>query len=208
MPDENGKEQFSEDFFTTVFDRTAKLYRFEFRAGSPQPKVDNACIVWRNGSSVKFWTAISTVETVENIGLAVAGAVGNSGESSFLIPNLLAPEEIGGRGLLDFDELNLSGDVKFNNCDCVKISGCYSSGSRLTVWVDTESFLILLAEEETSMALQISPGFHGIVMGSGPLVTKTIITYSPRINSVIPVLKFEPLIPGQNESGAARWTCP
>ena len=99
MPDESGSEQFSEDFFTTAFNRTAKLYRFEFRAGSPQPKVDNGCIVWRTGGSVKLWTAISTVETAENIGLAVAGAVGNSGESPFLIPNLLAPEEIGGQGL-------------------------------------------------------------------------------------------------------------
>ena len=36
------------------------------------------------------------------------------------------------------------------------------------------------------MALQVGPKFHGIVMGSGPLVTKTIITYSPRINAVIP----------------------
>ena len=83
-----------------------------------------SCIVWRNCDTAKIWTRLSgEVETVENIGLAVAGAVGNCGESAFLIPNLLAAQEVGGRGLLDLDDLRLVGDAKFNHSDCLKISG-------------------------------------------------------------------------------------
>jgi len=196
MPDESGQEQASEDFFTTAFDRNARRFRYEFRTGGPQTKLAHACIVWRNGDSVKIWTELSArIESTENIGLAVAGALGNSGESAFLIPNLLAPEEIGGRGLLGLEDLRLAGDARFNNCDCFKISGCYPSGSKLTVWVDMNTFLILRAEEETAMTLQIGPKFRSIIMGSGPLVTKTIITYSPRVNTLVPAAKFEMLVP-------------
>jgi hypothetical protein len=196
MPDESGEDQVSEDFFTTAFDRSAKRFRYEFRMGSPQPEMDLGCIVWRNGESVRMWTRLrDRIESQENIGLAIAGAVGNSGDSAFLMPNLMAHEEVEGRGLLDLDDLRLAGKTKFNNCDCLMISGCYPSRSKLTVWVETKTSLILKTEEETAMAPQVGPQFHGIVMGSGPLVTKTIITYSPRINTLIPAAKFEMLVP-------------
>jgi hypothetical protein len=198
MPDEGGQERLSEDFFTTAFDRTAKQFRYEFRTGSPQVEMDLGCIVWRNGDAVKMWTRLrARIETAENLGLAIAGALGNSGESVFLIPNLLAPGEVGGRGLLDLDDLRVAGNAKFNNCECLKISGCYPSASKLTVWVEKETSLILRAEEETAMALQSGPRVHEIIMGSGPLVTRTIITYSPRVNTAIPAVKFEMLVPGK-----------
>lgn len=195
MPDEDGRELVTEDFFTTAFDRSAKRFRFEFRTGSPQTALDQGCIVWRNGDSVKMWTKRSTIRTPERIGLAIAGAVGSSAKSAFLIPNLLAPEEIEGRGLLDLDDLRLVGKAEFNDSDCVKISGCYSSGIRLTVWVEVNTSLILKAEEETAMTLEVRPQFHNVIMGAGPLVTKTTITYSPRVNTSLPTAKFEMLVP-------------
>jgi hypothetical protein len=195
-PDETGQEQITEDFFTTAFDRNARRFRYEFRTGGPQPEVDLACVVWRNGDSVKMWTKLSSrIETEKEFGLAMAGALGNSGESAFLIPNLLVGEEIGGRGLLDLDDLRLAGKAKFNNCKCLQISGCYPSRSRLTVWVDMNTSLILKAEEQTAVDQQVSPQFHKIIMGTGPLVAKTTITYSPRINTLLPAAKFEMLLP-------------
>jgi hypothetical protein len=196
MPDESGQKRVSEDFFTTVFDRNAGRFRYEFRPGSPQTQQDRGCIVWRNGDSVKIWTKLrGSIETEEDLGLAIAGAVGNCGESAFLIPNLLARDEVAGRGLLDLDDLRLAGEAKFNNCDCIKISGCYPSGCNVTVLVDRNTSLILRAEEETAMSLQVGPQFHSIMMGSGPLVTKTIIAYSPRVNTLVPAAKFEMLVP-------------
>lgn len=56
------------------------------------------------------------------------------------------------------------------------------------------------------MGLQAGPKFHCVVMSSGPLVTKTITTYSPRVNAPIPAVKFDPLIPSQIETGRARRT--
>jgi hypothetical protein len=196
MPDENGNDQVTEDFFTTAFDRDGSRFRFEFRTGSPGPELDCGCIVWRGGDLVKIWTRVSgRIETREGIGLAIAGAVGNSGDPAFLIPNLLAPQEVEGRGLLDLEDLRLAGEAEFNNSDCLKISGCYPSGCRLTVWVETNTSLIVKAEEETAMTLQVGPQFHGVFMGSGPLTAKTIITYSPRLNAPIPAARFEMLVP-------------
>lgn len=196
MPDERGQEPVSEDFFTTAFDRNAKRFRYEFRAGSPQARLDHGCIVWKNGDAVKIWTKLrGRIETEENLGLAVAGALGNCGESAFLIPHFLAREEVEGRGLLDLDDLRLEGSANFNNCDCIRISGRYPSGAKLTVWVEANTSLILRAEEETAMSLQVGPHHHAIAMGAGPLVTKTIITYSPRVNTLIPAAKFEMLVP-------------
>lgn len=198
MPDENGKDRVTEDSFTTAFDRKAKRFRYEFRIGNPQGLGNRNCIAWRNGDSVKLWTGLfGKVETEENVGLAIAGAVGCSGEPAILIPNLLAPIEAGGRGLLDLDELCLTGKLNFNNADFLKIAGYYPSRSKLSFWVDASTSLIIRVEEETAMTLQVRPGFHGVIMGSGPLVTKTIITYSPGINAPLPASAFEMKIPEQ-----------
>ena len=196
MPGEGDQERSTEDFFTTAFDRHAKRFRFEFRPGNPQSDLDNACIAWRNGDSAKLWTESSgRIETVERVGLAVAGALGTCGEPSFLIPNLLSPQDVAGRGLLGLDDLRITGHESFNNSDCLKISGLYPSRSKLTVWVETNTFLILRAEEETAMARHDGPRFHGIFLGSGPLLTTTTINYSPRINTAIPAAKFQLLVP-------------
>src|SRR5438046_5805641 len=58
MPDEGGREEVTEDFFTTAFDRTAKQFRYGFRTGSAQVEMDRGCIVWRNGDAVKMWTRL------------------------------------------------------------------------------------------------------------------------------------------------------
>lgn len=196
MPNENGQERVTEDFFTTAFDREAKRFRYQFRTGNPQKFGGRDCIVWRNGDSVKMWTGLTArIETDERIGLAVAGAVGTCGEPAFLIPNLLASTEVEGRGLLDMDDLRLAGKLNFNDTDYLKITGYYPSRSRVSFWVDVNTSLLLRVEEETAMTLQVRPGFHGVIMGSGPLVSKTAITYSPHINISIPESAFEMRVP-------------
>lgn len=192
----DGQERIREDFFTTVYDRSAKRYRYEFREGNPQSKVNRGCVVWRTDKAVKLWTNLRrNIETIEEVGLAIAAAVGISGEPTFLIPNLLTREEVPGRGFLDLEDLRITGKDQYNGHDCIKISGRYPSRSSLTVWIEANTSLILRVDEETAMTLVSGPRIKGVIMGTGPLVEKTMITYSPRVNIIIPAAKFEITIP-------------
>jgi len=194
--EESGKERATEGSFTTAFDREARRLRYEFTSRSPQLKQDRDCIVWRNGGSVKIWTRFeSRIQTMEKIGMAVASAVGYSGEPVFLIPHLLAPMEIKGRGLLDLDDLSLTEKQDFNGTGYFKITGYYPSHTKLTFWVDITTYLILKVELETATT-QLFEGWSYVdIMNSGTVATKTVITYSPVVNTPIEDSKFDIRIP-------------
>ena len=196
LPEKNGQERAIHSTFITAFDREARRLRYEFTSRSPQLKEDRDCIVWRNGGSVKIWTRLkSGIQTMENIGMAVASAVGYSGEPVFLIPHLLAPMEIKGRGLLDLDDLCLTEKQDFSGTGYFKITGYYPSRTKLTFWVDITTSLILKVEVETATT-QLFEGWSYVdIMNSGAVATKTVITYSPVVNTPIEDSKFDIRIP-------------
>jgi hypothetical protein len=194
--DESGKERATEGSFTTAFDREARRLRYEFKAKNPEATRDRDCIVWRNGSSIKLWTKLKAkVQTMEKFGMAVTGAIGHSGESAFLIPNLLARTEVKTKGLLDLNKLCLVEKLDFNGTGYFKIVGFYPSRSKLTFWVDVTTALILKVELETAMDQIVEPHSHKGIMRSGAFMTKAIITYSGAVNRHIEDAKFEIRIP-------------
>ena len=196
MPEKNGQERVIHHSFITAFDREARRLRYEFTSRSPQSKQDRDCVVWRNGGSVKIWTRLkSQIQTMEKVDMAIASAVGYSGEPVFLIPHLLTPMEIKGRGLLDLDDLCLVEKLDFNGTGFFKITGYYPSRSKLTFWVDITTSLILKVEVETATTQLFEGWSYAEIMNSGTVAAKTVITYSPAVNTPIEESKFDIKIP-------------
>ena len=191
MPDESGGECEYVDFFSTVFDRQNKRFRFEVRSPLCDIKF-RGCIAWKEAESAKFWSQLrDKAEIVDNIGIGLAGAVGICGSVAVEVPQLLMPEEVGARGLMYLDGLELAGEAEFNGCQCLRIIGSYPSDCHTTFCLDKKTSLILKIEESQRMAIETSGKSHNVIIGSGPFVARTIINYSPRIDCKIADYKFE-----------------
>jgi hypothetical protein len=192
VPNASGQRQTLEDFFSTAFDRARKRFKFEFRGGVPARGRDASCLVWRKGSTVRFWHALDgRIEPRKNLSLGLASAAGLTLGASFQVPRLLQPGEIDCRGLLELDDLRMEPDDEFNGCACRRFSGRFPSGSRLTVWIERETWLILRIEHRATGSPAGSGGAGPGPTGADTRGPETVITYCPRINLKIPLFRFE-----------------
>ncbi len=109
--------------FETAFIRPDR-FRFEFRDRFVEEDPWHRYLVWANGKDVRTWWELEpAAEVRESLSLALAGATGISGGAAHTIPNLMMPEEIGGRTLTDLVEVTSLPDADIGDVSCYRIQG-------------------------------------------------------------------------------------
>lgn len=152
--------------FTTAFVRPSD-FRFEYKELRGEEVWSNY-IIWKDAESVKTWWSIRPgVENPPNLSFAVAGATGVSSGSAVTVPALLMPEITSGNRIKTLSDLKLIGNEVINGRKAHKIEGTDFRKNNVTLWVDSESMLIVKIFQKT-----IFDTFE----------TETTTTYRPQVN--------------------------
>src|SRR5688572_17628389 len=152
--------------FTTAFVRPSD-FRFEYQDRRGEEEW-NSYIIWKDAESVKTWWAIRPgVETPRDLPYALGAAAGVSSGSSSTVPTLLMPEMTLGNRIKSLSELKLIGEEAVSGRNAYKIEGTDLRKNNLTLWVDSESMLIVKIFQKVSFE-----NFE----------TETTTTYKPQIN--------------------------
>ena len=159
--------------FKTAFVRPDR-FRFQY-TDQDQFKKERSYIIWRKAGDVKsWWDVMPGIKTNDSLALALARATGVSSSSAHTIPVLLLPDETMGRRLTDLLEPRRGADEAVAGEDCYQIIGYFDAQDRripLSIWISKSRRLVLKIEK--TMAF---PSFS----------TKTVTTYNPTINGVVP----------------------
>jgi hypothetical protein len=118
----DGKSHTDSRPFTTAFVRPDQ-FRFEFKSSFNGTEW-HRYIVWASGKDVRTWWDIrSKLEHSESLSSGLAGATGVSGGSAHVVPALLLPDEVTGRGLTNLSELSRLDDADLGGNPCFRIQG-------------------------------------------------------------------------------------
>jgi len=154
--------------FSTAFVRPGQ-FRFEY----DDPTPDKSYIVWAKAGEVRTWWYVEPgVKNPTSLGRAIAGATGVSGGSAHTIPNLLLPDEIGGRKLTEMTELVRLPDEVVDGSPCCKLQGKFAN-EPTTLWLEKTTYLVRR------------------IVGESDLARETTV-YTPEVDKEIPAeeLKF------------------
>ena len=168
--------------FSTAFVRPDR-FRFAYAIERP---LFLPSLIWRNGRDLRFWWP-GKEESPPNLGLAIASATGVSGGAAHNVPALLMPDEVPGRRLLDFDEVDAIGIEVVSGRTCYRLEGRWA-GRLMRIWIDAESLLLRQVEQEWW-----SPDSESV---------RTIV-YRPEMNQILRPrdLAFDPPRPKAEEDG-------
>lgn len=165
--------------FTTAFVRPGR-FRFEFRSHFEfrgKRGDENSYVVWTDKDVVYRWLSTqSGIEVARDLGVAIAGATGVSSGSAYVVPSMLMPDLVGGKGVLSRGARVLGGDV-LNGFDCYKIESPLGA----TLWFDKEE---LMLRRMIRVRVFEGKGFS----------TETTTNYQPELNGEVSDsdLSFEP----------------
>jgi len=127
--------------FRTAFVRPDR-FRFQFTETKGLAGGDVVYIVWRNGADVRTWWDVRPgIAKAPSLGEALGGATGVSGSSAHAIPNLLLPQEVGGRCLTGVTQARLLDDAAVGSSACYRIGGTYGD-EPITLWIEKSSYLV------------------------------------------------------------------
>jgi outer membrane lipoprotein-sorting protein len=153
--------------FRTAFVRPDK-FRFQYDDRDPEKPY----IVWANGDEVRTWWYVKPgVQNPSSLGLGIAGATGVSGGSAHTIPNLLLPDQIGGRSMASLTDLTRLSDDAVDDTPCFKLQGKFAD-QPTTLWLEKETYLIRRIAEDTKL-------------------TRTTTVYRPEVDKEIPAKELE-----------------
>src|ERR1035438_7296175 len=153
--------------FRTAFVRPDK-FRFQYDDRDPETPY----IVWANGDEVRTWWYVKPgVQNPSSLGLGIAGATGVSGGSAHTIPNLLLPDQIGGRSMASLTDLTRLSDDAVDDTPCFKLQGKFAD-QPTTLWLEKETYLIRRIAEDTKL-------------------TRTTTVYRPEVDKEIPAKELE-----------------
>jgi outer membrane lipoprotein-sorting protein len=144
----------------------------EFRFEYDDPDPEKPYIVWAKGDEVRTWWYVRPgVQTPSSLGLGIAGATGVSGGSAHTIPNLLLPDQIGGRSMASLTDLTRLSDDTVDDTPCFKLQGKFADRPT-TLWLEKGTYLILRIAEDTKL-------------------TRTTTVYRPEVDKEIPAEELE-----------------
>jgi outer membrane lipoprotein-sorting protein len=155
--------------------RTAFVRPNEFRFEYDDPDPEKPYIVWAKGDEVRTWWYVKPgVQNPSSLELGIAGATGVSGGSAHTIPNLLLPDQIGGRSIASLTDLTRLPDDAVDDTPCFKLQGKFAD-QPTTLWLEKETYLIRRIAEDTKL-------------------TRTTTVYRPEVDKEIPAeeLAFKP----------------
>ncbi len=164
--------------FRTAFVRPDR-FRFQFTEAKGLLGRDYAYIVWRNGTDVRTWWDVRPgVERAPSLLLALAGATGVSGSSAHTIPNLLLPDEVGGRCLTDVAQARLLEDALVGASACFRVTGTYADWP-ITLWIDKGSYLVRRIDLTTEISggpVDHTTTYEPVLDGE---VTEAMLAFAP-----------------------------
>lgn len=130
--------------FRTAFVRPGE-FRLDFESGRGR----ETNTIWRHGSTVLAkWSGERTVERLDSLSSAVAGATGISSGVAHTVPALLMPEDIGGWRLTELQDVVRLENDRLGEASCLRLRGVGGEGLPVTVWLDSETYLIRRIDEE------------------------------------------------------------
>lgn len=172
--------------FTTAFVRPT-AFRFEFQ--SRRGEVEwTRYIVWQQGTAIKsLWTLDHREKEFNDLGFALAGAVGVSGGSAALVPPFLLPNTLRGGLLRVLTNVTLAGEETMDKRAAYKLEAQDVRGQTLTLWIDKARLVLLkLYQKQTIDPAKLPSGGKG-----APFETETTTTFSPVINDPVPAARLE-----------------
>jgi hypothetical protein len=144
------KEEPLEVVFSTSFKKPS-LFRFEFASPHPYPPLRHIItkhVVGFDGKDAysllhKHGEAAPTLESEEDLSLAVAGATGISGGSAHTIARLLLPE-VGGLSMLDLLEPEFRDEATLDGVPCFRIAVRHPRSKRAPeeLWVEKATLIL------------------------------------------------------------------
>jgi outer membrane lipoprotein-sorting protein len=165
--------------FSTSFQRPDR-FRFEYRESTFGGKPQQYMIHMDGGSVQTWWDINPGVKKPWSLGFAIAGATGVSGGSAVTVPNLLMPDRVDARSVLELSQVKQLEDAKINGRVCYRVEGRGVLGTRTVLWIDRKTFGLRRIEEWKKF-----PSFEA----------ETTTTYEPEINPRMNEkdFRFEPL---------------
>jgi hypothetical protein len=128
--------------FSTAFVRDGG-FRYEFRDQFDRLDAWKEYVIWKDGATVsRWWTIEPRVEVGNNLAYALSAAAGVSSTTSTIVPGLLYPEIQTGFLSNDRSPIELLGTQRVDGLETFRLQVTRSHGPRITMWVDTRSYLI------------------------------------------------------------------
>jgi outer membrane lipoprotein-sorting protein len=152
--------------------RTAFVRPDQFRFEYDDPDPEKPYVVWAKAGEVRTWWYIKPGEqNPPSLGRGIAGATGVSSGSAHTIPNLLLPDQIGGRSMASLTDLTRLPDEAVDDTLCFKLQGKFAD-QPTTLWLEKETHLIRRIVEDSKL-------------------TRTTTVYRPEVDKEIPANELE-----------------